>query len=65
MVELRLLTEEAKQTRFDFVWGVEDCIGMALLSVCEGEQVLRYAIESALQMHGQLDFGLARPEWRQ
>ncbi len=58
MVELRLLTEEAKQTRFDFVWQVEGC-KVPILAQQEGELALRYSLANNLRMHGALDYGLA------
>lgn len=47
MSELRLLTETAKRTRFDFVWTVEGC-KLPLLAQMEGEQALRQALDGML-----------------
>lgn len=47
MIEMRLLTDEAKRTRFDFVWTVEGC-KVPIMAVWEGEHNLRLALESML-----------------
>lgn len=58
MPEIRMLTEEAKKTRHDFVWHCEGRRYVSVLVVEDGWQALRLALESALRMHGALDFGL-------
>ena len=47
MSELRLLTDAAKRTRFDFVWQVEGC-RLPLLAQQDGEQALRLALDMML-----------------
>lgn len=47
MTEMRLLTDTAKRTRFDFVWGIEGC-KVPLLAQIQGEQALRLALESMI-----------------
>ena len=59
MLELRLLTKEAKRTRYDFVWMVEGC-KLPVLAVGEADRLLRLILTDALRMHGALDFGLGR-----
>jgi hypothetical protein len=57
---LRLLTDAAKRTQFDFVWTVEGFGVAPVLAVTMAEDVLRQGIENGLRMHGALDHGLAR-----
>lgn len=51
--ELRLLTEQAKRTRFDFVWTVEGCI-LPVLGIEMCYRDLCHALASALGDHGEL-----------
>ena len=54
MAEIRLLTDDAKTRRFDFVWTVEGC-KVPILAQQECETVLRLGLTSALGEHGVLD----------
>ena len=47
MVELRLLTEKARQTRYDFVWSVEGS-KIPILEIDPAERALRTALEGML-----------------
>ncbi len=57
MIELRLLTDQAKLTRFDFVWGIEGC-KVPVLAQQDCERVLRLALWNALADHGVLAWRL-------
>ena len=59
MVEMRMLTDAAKQERFDFVWMVDGC-KVPIFAQQDCEHALRLALTAALRMHGALDFGLGR-----
>jgi hypothetical protein len=53
MVEIRMLTDEEKKTRFDFVWSVEGWPWI-WYGQKEAELALRLALTSALSEHGVL-----------
>ena len=56
MAELRLLTDAAKRTRFDFVWQMDGC-RVPLLEQQECEQALRLALDMMIY---KWRFGLGR-----
>lgn len=53
-MDIRMLTEHAARTRFNFEWSITGC-KVPILGIESAATSLRQALENALDWHGVLD----------